>query len=247
MSLLSLKAVTCRFGGITALNGLTLDLPAGAITGVIGPNGAGKTTLFNCITGAYRPSAGEIRLRGQDLVGLPPHRIARLGIGRTFQNIRLFPSMTVWEHLMVVQRGGGWRAALAPLGLSGAAPRRRAEQALERFGLAPFRDRLATTLPYGVMRRVELARALTTEPALLLLDEPVAGMNHAEAAGIANLLQGLVAEGLTLLLIEHDMSFVEQLCQRVHVLDFGTLIASGTPAEVRRIPAVIDAYLGVEA
>ncbi len=247
MSLLSLRGVTCRFGGITALNRLTLDLPAGAITGVIGPNGAGKTTLFNCITGAYRPTEGEIALRGESLVGLPPHRIARRGIARTFQNIRLFHSMTVWEHLMVAQQGGGLRASLAPLGLSGPLPRRRAMAALERFGLEPYRDRLAATLPYGVMRRVELARALTAEPALLLLDEPVAGMNSQEAADLAALLHGLSGSGLTILLIEHDMSFVEQLCAQVHVLDFGTLIASGTPAEVRRIPAVIDAYLGVEA
>jgi branched-chain amino acid transport system ATP-binding protein len=247
MSLLTLRELTCRFGGITALDRLSLDVPAGSITGVIGPNGAGKTTLFNLITGAYRPSAGEILLRGESIAGLPPHRIARRGLARTFQNIRLFPEMTVWEHLLVAQRGGGWRGALAPLPWSGVAQQARAAAVLTQFGLDDVRDRLATTLPYGVMRRVELARAMSTAPDLLLLDEPVAGMNHAEATALAGLLRGLRGSGLTILLIEHDMGFVEQLCERVHVLDFGQGIASGTPAEVRRMPAVIDAYLGVQA
>jgi branched-chain amino acid transport system ATP-binding protein len=245
--LLELRGLGCRFGGILALQSLDLVVPEGSITGVIGPNGAGKTTLFNLITGAYAATAGEVLLRGESLLGLPPHRIARRGLARTFQNIRLFPSMTVWEHLLVAQRGGGWRGAALPLAWSGPAPRTRAEAALAQFDLVECRDRLATTLPYGVMRRVELARAITTAPHLLLLDEPVAGMNHAEAAALAALLHRLRREGLTILLIEHDMGFVERLCDRVHVLDAGRLIASGTPAELRRTPAVIDAYLGQPA
>jgi branched-chain amino acid transport system ATP-binding protein len=247
-ALLLLEAVTKKFGGVAALNGVSIDAPQGSITGVIGPNGAGKTTLFNVITGACRPTSGEVRLRGRSLNGLAPHEIARLGVARTFQNIRLFRSMTVWEHLMVGQRGdGGLIGALLPAGIAQAMAVRRAERALELFGLQAHRHRLAATLPYGLQRKVEMARALTSEPELLLLDEPVAGMNHDEAGVLRELIQRLREGGLTVLLIEHDMPFVMNLCDRLFVLDFGSLIACGAPHEVRRDPLVLEAYLGSEA
>jgi branched-chain amino acid transport system ATP-binding protein len=244
--LLELRGATKRFGGITALNEVSLTVPRGGIVGVIGPNGAGKTTLFNLITGAYDLTSGEILFERQSVAGLRPHRIARLGLARTFQNIRLFPSMTVREHLLVGQRGGGLR--LTDLLPSGGATRvERAELAMRRFGLEAHRDRLAATLPYGLQRKVEMARAWTAAPKLLLLDEPVAGMNHEEAQDLAVLLRALRGEGLSILLIEHDMPFVMGLCDHLHVLDFGVPIAEGTPEAVRANPVVLDAYLGASA
>ncbi|MEP9380008.1 ABC transporter ATP-binding protein [Aquabacter sp. CN5-332] len=246
--LLSLIDVTRTFGGVQALSNVSLDVHAGGITGIIGPNGAGKTTTFNIITGAYEPTAGEIYLSGQRMTGLRPYQIARAGIARTFQNIRLFSSMTVWEHLLVAQRPKG--AALSrflPAGLSKTQAAVEAERALTFFGLEKFRDRPARSLPYGLQRKVEMARALTAKPHLLLLDEPIAGMNHEEAEELRLLLLKLCQDGLSILLIEHDMTFVMNLCERLYVLDFGRLIAKGTPDEVRTDPVVLDAYLGSEA
>ncbi|MBO4221058.1 ABC transporter ATP-binding protein [Bradyrhizobium neotropicale] len=243
--LLQLSEVTKSFGGIHALSAVTSDVPEGKIVGIIGPNGAGKTTLFNVITGAYRADSGTVRLNGTALNGLPPHQIAREGIARTFQNIRLFPSMTVWEHLLVAQphRESWWRRLL-PVGWGDPAAQVRAVEVMEFFGLTDLRDRPAKSLPYGMQRRVEMARALTARPKLLLLDEPVAGMNHDEAEEIRQLMLKLRATGLTILLIEHDMNFVMRLCDYLYVLDFGVLIAEGAPTEVRTNPRVLDAYLG---
>jgi branched-chain amino acid transport system ATP-binding protein len=246
--LLRLTNIHKTFGGITALSGVSLDVPQNSVVGVIGPNGAGKTTLFNVITGAYRADAGEIEFATEAITGWPPHRIVRAGMARTFQNVRLFSGMTVWEHLLVAQphRGAGIRRFL-PARLADPLAWKRAEEALVFFGLQDYRDRIARALPYGIQRKVEMARALTAQPRLLLLDEPVAGMNHDEAAALRMLLLELQKRGLTILLIEHDMPFVMNLCEKIYVLDFGMLIAEGTPTQVRTDPVVIDAYLGSEA
>lgn len=242
--LLEVDSVTRRFGGVTALADVSLKVPEGRIVGVIGPNGAGKTTVFNVITGAYAPTAGDVRLRGRSIAATAPHRIARAGIARTFQNLRLFGSMTVLEHLLVAQRGAHALRALLPVQLADKASLARAEEVMMFFGLEPYRTRLAGELSYGIQRKVEMARALSMGPQLLLLDEPVAGMTHEETADIAGLLRRLKARGVAMLLIEHDMTFVMGLCDHLYVLDFGQLIAQGAPDEVRSNTAVLDAYLG---
>jgi branched-chain amino acid transport system ATP-binding protein len=245
--LLRLFAVSKMFGGIQALSGVSLAVGADRIVGIIGPNGAGKTTLFNVITGAYRANAGDIVFDGAAITRWPSHRIVRAGVARTFQNIRLFAGMTVWEHLLVAQpRQGLSLRRLLPARWADPAAWQRAEEALLFFGLEQYRASLACTLAYGLQRKVEMARALTARPRLLLLDEPVAGMNHDEAGELRGLLLRLQARGLTILLIEHDMNFVMNLCHHLYVLDFGALIAQGTPAEVRADPAVLAAYLGSE-
>lgn len=244
-NLLEFRSVRQSFGGVQALKGVSFDIRKGQITGIIGPNGAGKTTIFNVITGAYKPDAGEIRFNGRNISGMAPYMIARSGIARTFQNIRLFASMTVWEHLLVAQpQASSNLRRLLPTRLNDAATRENAEQALEFFGLQAARGRIAKSLPYGLQRKVEMARALTAKPDLLLLDEPVAGMNHDEAENLRSLLVKLREGGLTILLIEHDMTFVMNLCDWLRVLDFGEMIAHGTPSEIRRDPVVLDAYLG---
>ncbi|KZD20290.1 ABC transporter ATP-binding protein [Tardiphaga robiniae] len=244
-ALLQLTGVTKTFGGIHALSGMVCEVPEGKIVGVIGPNGAGKTTLFNTITGAYRADAGEVKLKGVDVTQWPSYRIVREGIARTFQNIRLFGSMTVWEHLLVAQphSESAWRRLL-PISWANPAAQARAEEVMAFFGLTELRDRPAKSLPYGIQRKVEMARAVTAKPKLLLLDEPVAGMNHDEAEEIRALMIRLRDTGLTILLIEHDMNFVMRLCDYLYVLDFGVLIAEGKPEEVRANPVVLDAYLG---
>jgi branched-chain amino acid transport system ATP-binding protein len=245
---LRLTDVAKSFGGIQALSRFSCAVPQGQIVGVIGPNGAGKTTLFNVITGAYQANGGEVLLDGEPITGWPSYRIARAGIARTFQNIRLFAGMTVWEHLLVAQphRETAFRRLL-PTRWADPAARLRAEEVLVVFGLEAVRDRLARSLPYGIQRKVEMARALTASPKLLLLDEPVAGMNQQEADDVGARLLQLRAGGSTILLIEHDMTFVMNLCDYLYVLDFGVLIAQGKPAEVRSNPVVLDAYLGKEA
>ena len=245
--LLTLDNVSKIFGGIRALSNVSLSVPPDRIVGVIGPNGAGKTTLFNVITGAYRATEGNVVFDGKEMTQWPSHRIMRAGIARTFQNIRLFGSMTVWEHLLVAQpHQGNMLRLVLPARFADPVAWRRAEEALDIFGLGAYRDTVARTLSYGLQRKVEMARALTTGPKLLMLDEPVAGMNHDEAEELRLLLLRLQDQGLSILLIEHDMPFVMRLCHQLYVLNFGSLLAEGTPAEVRSNPAVLDAYLGSE-
>jgi branched-chain amino acid transport system ATP-binding protein len=242
--LLRLTEVSKVFGGVHALSQVSCVIPVGKIVGVIGPNGAGKTTMFNVITGAFPADAGSIALNGDPITRLPPHRIVRAGISRTFQNIRLFGEMTVWEHLLVAPQGSSPLRRFLPIAFADRGEITRAEEVLKFFGLEAVRDRVARTLPYGLQRKVEMARALTAAPRLLLLDEPVAGMNHDEAGEIRKLMLCLRDEGTSILLIEHDMAFVMNLCDYLYVLDFGVIIAEGQPEEVRVNPVVLDAYLG---
>ena len=231
MALLALDNVTRRFGGILALDGVSFDVAQGEIAGLIGPNGAGKTTAFNVITRLYRPDEGDIRFDGDSLLHTPPHRIVTLGIARTFQNVELFSSMTVLENVAV--------GAYARHGT------RNVEALIDYVGLGDVARRPVRGLPFGTLKRVELARALASGPRLLLLDEPAGGLNHEEVVELGASLRALCNDfELTILLVEHHVGLVMGIADRVHVLDFGRLIASGTPQEVQTSPAVIEAYLG---
>ena len=248
---LTIEGLTMRFGGVTAIDELTLAVPAKKIAGLIGPNGAGKTTVFNVVTGFYQPQAGRVTLGAQDLSGLLPQRICALGVARTFQNIRLFAQGTVLENVMVgchVRRRCRWW--MAPLFLPAflreeKAIRQKALALLERLNLAHLARENSASLSYGAQRRLEIARALATDPTLLLLDEPAAGMNPQESQELVRFIEEVRAEfDLTILMIEHDMKVVMGVCAHIWVLDYGRLIADGEPAEIRRHPEVIAAYLG---
>jgi branched-chain amino acid transport system ATP-binding protein len=237
--------ITMTFGGIHALNDISLEVLPEKIVGIIGPNGAGKTTTFNVITGAYRPTRGDVRLDGISVTAKSSHLIVRAGISRTFQNIRLFGDMTVWEHLLVAQPHGNFPLhRLLPPRWADPKAFQRSEEILGLLGLEDVKNQTARSLPYGMQRKVEIARAISARPKLLLLDEPVAGMNHREADDIRELILKLRGHGLSILLIEHDMSFVMNLCDYLYVLDFGVMIAQGRPEEIRINPRVLDAYLG---
>jgi len=252
MAILEIKNVSQEFGGLLALDRVSMTVEKGEIFGLIGPNGAGKTTLFNLITGIYRPSSGELWFEGRSIRGLRPYRIANVGIGRTFQNIRLFKKLSVLDNVRVgmhsVSRAGFVSAMLyTPWAIKRERVTREKSMALlELVGLQDKAIELAGSLPYGEQRRLEIARAMALEPSLLLLDEPAAGMNATEKEELLGLIRKIRDLGVTVLLVEHDMNVVMNVCNRIAVLDYGRKIAEGTPEQIKNDPRVIESYLGVE-
>jgi branched-chain amino acid transport system ATP-binding protein len=254
MPLLQIRRLTHFFGGLRAVYDYNLDMEQGELVGLIGPNGAGKTTIFNLVTGAYKPTEGEVRLNGDNLVGLRPHQITARGIGRTFQTIRLWNELTVLDNVCIA-RASRIKYNLLDSVLHSQRYRQEEKQIKERalellavFDLAEQAQELAKNLPYGAQRRVEIARALATEPKVLLLDEPAAGMNPGEIGELLELIQHIREDfGLTIWIIEHQMRVIMNICERIKVIDFGETIAQGTPKEIQNNPRVIEADLGEEA
>ncbi len=241
MPLLSAESITVRFGGIAALNNATVTAAAGRITGLIGPNGAGKTTLFNVISGLQPPTAGRVTLDGQDITNTNAFRRARVGISRTFQKLEAFNSLSARDNVLVAaEQSRAWRRG------DDFDPQELADELLERVGIADVAPYMVGTLPTGTARRVELARALATAPRILLLDEPSSGLNEDETQSMAQLLSEFAVGGLAVLIVEHDMSLVMGTCDEIHVLDFGSVIASGPPETIQADAAVRTAYLGAE-
>jgi branched-chain amino acid transport system ATP-binding protein len=249
--MLLIQDITMRFGGLTALDALSLEIPEGGVFGIIGPNGAGKTTCFNCVSGLYRPQSGKVLFHGADLIQTPRHRIAELGISRTFQNVALYPSLTVRENVMVGAH------AKYPVSLWGTLVGSRMERSVEQevahaadkalalAGLTALADRNVSELSIGIQHRIEIARALASEPKVLMLDEPAAGLTAAEVDALRDMLMQLHASlGLTVVVVEHNMRFVMNTCTQIAVLNFGRRIAVGSPQAIREDPHVIEAYLG---
>ena len=250
--MLKLINISKRFGGLSVLQEVSFDVPAGKVFGLIGPNGAGKTTVFNLITGLLAPTGGAIELQGQSLLGSAPHQITRKGIARTFQNIRIFKDMTLLDNVVVGMHSHldygvpGWLFSLPGFRAQERRAREKAHELLGWVGLAAKAGDAADNLSYGDQRKLELARALATEPKLLLHDEPVAGMNTGEKVELMGEITNIAKRGYTIFMIEHDMRFVMGLCERIAVLNFGKIIAEGSPDEIKNNPDVIEAYLGRE-
>jgi branched-chain amino acid transport system ATP-binding protein len=253
MSLLSVRDIGIEFGGVTALQSVSLDVKPAEIFAIIGPNGAGKTTLFNVISGLYEPKQGRVELRGNDVTRLPMHRLSALGLSRTFQNLQIFFRMTAAENVMVGRHLHEKRGVLAHLfalpsaSRQNAETREKAEELLSFVGLKGISDQVAGNLPYGVLKRLEIARALAAEPKVLLLDEPAAGCNATETAEIDEIIQKIAARGIAVVLVEHDMRLVMKISHRIHVLESGRTLVEGSAQEVRTNPKVIAAYLGKHA